>query len=240
MSVYTMSDLHLALGVDKPMDVFGKGWSDYMQRIRENWNNVVKREDTVVIGGDVSWAMYLDQCHPDFDYIQKLNGKKIILKGNHDYWWESITKLNKFVLDNGYDSIKFLYNNSYVVEDFVLCGTRGWLVPGDLRFKQDDDKAYNRELIRFELSATDMEQKVQTTEKQLTRVAVFHYPPFSKDGEFDSGVMTLLKKYKIQKCIYGHLHGKSCETAIEGDMDGIEFKLVSSDYMKFLPCNLNF
>ena len=113
MSVYTMSDLHLALGVDKPMDIFGKGWSDYMQRIEDNWNNLVKSEDTVIIGGDVSWAMYLDECHRDFDYIQKLNGIKIILKGNHDYWWESITKLKKFVNDNGYDSIKFLYNNSF-------------------------------------------------------------------------------------------------------------------------------
>ena len=240
MSVYTMSDLHLALGVDKPMDIFGKGWSDYMQRIEDNWNNLVKSEDTVIIGGDVSWAMYLDECNPDFDYIQKLNGTKIILKGNHDYWWESITKLKKFVADNNYDSIKFLYNNSYVVEDYVICGTRGWLVPGDSRFKLDDKKAYDRELIRFELSLTDMLNNIKSSQKPLTRVAVFHYPPFTKDGEFDEGVIELLKKYQIQKCIYGHLHGKSSEIAKEGEHHGITFKLVSSDYMKFLPCNLNF
>ncbi len=240
MSVYAMSDLHLALGVDKPMDIFGRGWSDYMQRIQTNWNSIVDGDDTVIIGGDVSWAMYLDECHADFDYIEHLNGKKIIAKGNHDYWWESTAKLNNFVHANGYGSISFLYNNSFVVENYAICGTRGWLLPGDDRFKQDDQKAYNRELIRFELSASHMLQNIQATNLPIERVAVFHYPPFTKSGEFDDAVVELLKKYGIQKCMYGHLHGKSSQTALEGEYDGIKYKLVSSDYMKFEPCNVNF
>ena len=240
MSVYAMSDLHLALGVDKPMDIFGKGWSDYMQRIQANWNSVVGDDDTVIVGGDISWAMYLDECHPDFEYIERLRGKKIILKGNHDYWWESVTKLNNFVKSNGYDSITFLYNNSYVVEKFVICGTRGWILPDDDRFKQDDQKAYDRELIRFELSASHMLENIKSYDKPLERVAVFHYPPFTKAGKFDEGVLELLKKYGIQKCIYGHLHGRSTDIAFEGEYDGIKYKLVSSDYMKFEPCNVNF
>ncbi len=240
MSVYAMSDLHLALGVDKPMDIFGKGWSDYMQRIQTNWNNIVRDDDIVIVGGDISWAMYLDECHPDFEYIEQLNGKKIILKGNHDYWWESSAKLNNFVSTNGYGSISFLYNNSFVAEGYAICGTRGWLLPDDERFKQDDQKAYDRELIRFELSASHMTESIKTIDRTLERVAVFHYPPFAKNGRFDEGLQQLLKKYSIQKCIYGHLHGKSSENAIEGEYDGIKYKLVSSDYMKFEPCNLNF
>lgn len=240
MSVYAMSDLHLALGVDKPMDVFGSGWSDYMQKIESNWNNTVNDEDTVIIGGDVSWAMYLGECYKDFSFIENLKGTKIISKGNHDYWWESITKLNRYVADNGFNSIKFMYNNSFIVEDYAICGTRGWLLPGDDRFKTDDKKAYDRELIRFEISLSDMLKSTEQTVKSYQKVAVFHYPPFDKNGVFDPGVCELLNKYNIKKCIYGHLHGKSTQTAIEGEHSGIKYKLVSSDYMKFQPCNLNF
>ena len=240
MSVYAMSDLHLALGVDKPMDIFGKGWSDYMQRIQTNWNNIVGDNDIVIVGGDVSWAMYLDECHQDFEYIERLKGKKIILKGNHDYWWESVTKLNNFVNSNGYGSISFLYNNSFVAENYAICGTRGWILPKDSRFKQDDQKSYDRELIRFELSASNMLENIKMSDSQLNRVAVFHYPPFTSTGEFDENVLELLKKYGIQKCIYGHLHGRSAVSAFEGEHDGIKYKLVSSDYMNFEPCNLNF
>ncbi len=240
MSVYAMSDLHLALSADKPMDVFGSGWSDYMQKIECNWNSTVCKEDTVIVGGDVSWAMYLDECHNDFAYLERLNGTKIILKGNHDYWWESVTKLNRFVENGGYGSIKFLYNNSYIIEDYAICGSRLWLVPGDDRFRADDQKAFDRELIRFELSANSMLSNIEKFGKECTRVAVFHYPPFSRGGEFDPVVIEMLKKFGIQKCIYGHLHGKSCEMAHCGVYEGIDFRLVSSDYMKFQPCNLNF
>ncbi len=240
MSVFAMSDLHLSLSADKPMDVFGRGWSDYMERIRTNWNNLVSAEDTVIIGGDVSWAMYLSQCKPDFDYIQALNGTKIISKGNHDYWWESITKLDKFVADNGYDSIKFMHNNSYIVENYGLCGARGWILPGNDQFKTDDRKMYERELIRLELSAQHLVTALTNRDDVSDRVAVLHYPPVDKEHIPDDGFHSVMKRYGITKCIYGHLHGRSCENAFNGEYDGIEYRLVSSDYMNFEPCNLNF
>ncbi len=240
MSVFAMSDLHLALSVDKPMDVFGGGWSDYMDRIRTNWNNTVAPGDTVIVGGDVSWAMYLGECKPDFDYINALNGTKIISKGNHDYWWESITKLNRFAEDNGYSTIKFMHNNSFVVENYAICGTRGWLLPGSDQFKSDDRKMYEREQVRLELSAQHMVENIGEAQCITEKVAVLHYPPVDKEQNPDEGFHSVMKKYGITKCIYGHLHGRSCENAFCGEYDGIKYRLVSSDYMKFQPCNLNF
>ena len=240
MSVFAMSDLHLSLSADKPMDVFGGGWSDYMDRIRTNWNEVVSPDDTVIIGGDVSWAMYLTQCKADFDYIEALNGVKIISKGNHDYWWESITKLDRFVADSGYTTIKFMHNNSYIIENYGICGTRGWLLPGSEQFKTDDRKMYDRELIRLELSAQHLISSLTDRDDVTERVAVMHYPPVDRSQQPDEGFHSIMKKYDITKCIYGHLHGRSCENALCGEVDGIKYRLVSSDYMKFLPCNLNF
>lgn len=238
MSVYAMSDLHLALSADKPMDVFGGRWNDYMERIMDNWNSLVSDEDTVLIGGDVSWAMYLGECKADFDYIEALNGTKIISKGNHDYWWESITKLNKYLADGGYKSIHFLHNNSYIVQDYGICGARGWTIPGSDSFKADDLRLYERELGRLELSAQDMDRHLQG--RDLVRVAMLHYPPVDKDGVVDPGFADVMQRYGISLCLYGHLHSHAAAGAFNGVVGGTEYRLVSSDYMNFIPYKLNF
>lgn len=237
MAIYAMSDLHLALSENKPMDVFGGRWNDYMERIKQNWNSLITCDDTVLIGGDVSWAMYLGECKADFDFIESLPGRKIISKGNHDYWWESITKLNKYVSDSGYKTISFLHNNSYVVENCGICGARGWVVPGSDSFRSDDVRFYEREKSRLTLSAQSLEE---CGISHTCRVAMLHYPPVTKDGELDCGFGEILKQYGISLCLYGHLHSQAAVGAFSGVVDGIEFRLVSSDYMNFVPYKLNF
>lgn len=237
MAIYAMSDLHLALSADKPMDVFGGRWNDYMERIKHNWNSLVTDEDTVLVGGDVSWAMYLAECKNDFDYIEALPGRKIISKGNHDYWWESITKLNKYVEENGYKTISFLHNNSYAAENCGICGARGWLTPGSDSFKTDDMRFYERELGRLELSAQSLDKTAKNAD---IRIAMLHYPPVDKEGAADPGFAGIMKKYGITLCLYGHLHSHAAAGAFNGVTDGIEYRLVSSDYMNFVPYKLNF
>ena len=237
MAIYAMSDLHLALSADKPMDIFGGRWNDYMERIKHNWSSLVTDEDTVLIGGDVSWAMYLAQCKDDFEFLELLPGKKIISKGHHDYWWESITKLNKYISDMGFGSVSFLHNNSYIVENCGICGARGWIVPGSDAFKSDDVKFYERELGRLALSAQSLDKFGDAAEY---RIAMLHYPPVNKDGEVDPGFGEILKKHNIDICLYGHLHSQACMGAFNGVADGVEYRLVSSDYMNFVPYKLNF
>ena len=152
MSVFAISDLHLALGIDKPMDIFGARWANYMERLESNWNNTVGENDYVLVPGDISWATYLEQAYRDFLFLDRLPGKKIISKGNHDYWWTTKSKLDKFVAENGFSSISFLHNNSYTVEKAAICGTRGWNMPGEAGFSDEDEKIYLRELQRLELS----------------------------------------------------------------------------------------
>lgn len=239
MSVYAMSDLHLAKSADKPMDVFGGRWSDYMERIEHNWNSLVTDEDTVLIGGDVSWAMYLSECKKDFDFIESLKGTKIISKGNHDYWWESITKLDNYVSDNGYSSIRFLHNNSYIVESYGICGARGWTIPSADSFRSDDIKFYEREIGRLSISASSLD-KLAKDRPDIKRVALLHYPPVGKDGRVDDGFADVMKQNGISLCLYGHLHSHAAKEAFNGVVDGIEYRLVSSDYMNFVPYKLNF
>ena len=148
MKIYTISDLHLSFGTDKPMNIFGKKWDHYEEKIEQNWRSKVKEEDVVILAGDFSWAMYLDEAIQDFAYLDRLPGKKIMLKGNHDYWWETLSKLNQFVEANGFHNIHFLYNNFYDVGDFVICGAKYW----QYEEGQDNDKIFNRELQRAKLS----------------------------------------------------------------------------------------
>ncbi len=236
MAVYTLSDLHLAKSIDKPMDIFGMGWAGYMDKIYENWQSTVNDGDTVIIGGDLSWAMYLDECKPDFDFIEGLNGNKVILKGNHDYWWESITKLNNYVESNGYKTMRFLHNNSYVAENVGIFGTRGWITPLFDNFKEADRKIYERELIRLELSYNHL-NTIKTD--GVTPVAVLHYPPVNKEGEVDAGFKAFFDKYNIKHCIYGHLHGLAGQSAFGGEICGVNFKIASADVLEFKPFKLD-
>lgn len=232
MSLYTISDLHLPLGIDKPMDIFGKTWENYVEKLFENWQRVVKDDDLVVLPGDFSWATYIEQSKKDFEFLDKLNGQKIILKGNHDYWWTTMNKLNTFVKDQNFHSIRFLQNNSFLYKDIAICGTRGWNFPSIENFSADDLKIYEREIQRLELSLKDS-QKYDHKEKFV----FIHYPPIAKNI-LSTRMSDLMKNYGVTKCIYGHLHAASHKNAVEGVVDGIEYKLVSCDYIQFTPYKL--
>ena len=232
MAIYAISDLHLALSVDKPMDVFGGRWTDYMDRLNENWKAVVGCEDTVIVPGDISWATYLDQACADFSFIDALPGRKVISKGNHDYWWTTKSKLDKFLSENGFKSIAFMHNNSYEAEDAVICGTRGWNMPGEDDFSAEDARIYQRELMRLELSL-----KSARPPEGGCIIAALHFPPFNSKGVF-SGFLDIMQRYEVKTCIYGHLHGEAGKKAVEGLYGGVEFRVVSSDHLGFTPVRL--
>jgi len=233
MALYSISDLHLPLGVDKPMDVFGGRWTNYVERIRENWLATVEADDYVVMPGDFCWAMKLSDSKKDFEYLDALPGKKILLKGNHDYWWDTVSKLNKFIGENYFSNIHFLQNNVFEYKDAAICGTRFWVCPGNTPFTEEDKKIYLRELGRAELS---LRAAAKLNPKQI--LFFTHYPPIRNENEPDAGFMEIMKRYNVSKVIYGHLHGDSCNTAFVGEKDGISYDLVSCDYMQFMPLKL--
>ncbi len=239
MAIFTMSDLHLSFESNKPMEVFGSAWDNYIRRIYENWHSTVSDNDTVIIGGDISWSMNLIDCKRDFEFLNNLPGKKLLFKGNHDYWWESMTKLNAFLDQNRFDTIEFMHNASAVCEDSIISGSRGWSLPADSGFGENDRKIYERELARLVLSFEDGKRKCSELDfNPKKRICVLHYPPFSKNGEIDQEILAILKKYEVTHCIYGHLHSKSTQNACEGKYENIMFNLVSSDHLKFTPIKL--
>lgn len=234
MALYTISDLHLPIGIDKPMDIFGSKWTNYVGRIRENWKNIVTDDDTVVLPGDFSWATYLEQSIPDFKFIEELPGKKILLKGNHDYWWETMTKLRNFLSDNGFETINFLQNNSFIYKSTAICGTRGWSYIGVGNTSDEDKRIYERELGRLELS---LQSALKQTPEKI--IAFMHYPPITPDAP-KSGFSEMLKKYNVSMCVYGHIHNAIYKNVAEGEYDGIKYMLASCDYRDFVPqkiCN---
>jgi predicted phosphohydrolase len=232
MSIFAIADLHLALGIDKPMDIFGGRWSNYMEKIKENWEKTVGEEDSVIIPGDVSWATYIDSAYEDFRYIEELPGKKIISKGNHDYWWTTSSKLNKYLEENDIKTISFMHNNAFMVEGLAVCGTRGWKCPGEDDFKKDDEKIYKREIERLELSI-----KAALKLQQEKKLVFMHYPPVTVKSRM-TGFVEVMNKYGITHCYYGHLHGEGIKGAIEGEFQGINLKLISADYLDFKPIRI--
>lgn len=232
MGIYAISDLHLALGIEKPMDIFGARWANYMEKLKKYWEDTISPDDYVIIPGDISWATYLDQAVADFRYIEALPGRKIISKGNHDYWWTTLSKLEQFLKKNNFTTIQFMHNNSFRVGDTVLCGTRGWKCPGDDDFSQEDSKIYNRELQRLELSL----KSISNADGACIIVSL-HYPPFNARREI-SGFVELMHRYGVKICIYGHLHGEGFRGAVTGIVEDIDFRFVSADYLDFRPINL--
>jgi len=226
LSIFAIGDLHLSFGVDKPMDIF-KGWENYTQLLYENWQQKVSDEDTVVICGDFSWAMTLDELKPDMEFLCSLKGKKVLLKGNHDYWWQTQKKLDNFIKENNFSNIEFLFNNTIVRENYALCGTRGWLLENK-SITENDRKIINRECGRLELSLKAGEQTA------LPIISFMHYPPVFDNYECE-GITELLKKYNVKKCFYGHIHGNGSMYSVFGEYDRIDYKLVSADNIKFSP-----
>ena len=218
MAIYALSDLHLSFGVkDKPMDIFGDKWNNYEKKIKENWNRVVKEEDTVVIAGDLSWAVYLEEALEDFNYLNELNGTKIILKGNHDYWWTTLNKMNEFLEKNNIKNVKFLHNNCYEIEDCIICGTRYWGYDEDTL---DNVKIFNREIGRARLSL----ESAKSISPNKNIIFVTHYPP-------DNNIIKCAKEYNVKYWIYGHVHSNYEENLVK--IEGIDTFLTSGDYLNF-------
>lgn len=224
MALYAMGDLHLCLGAPKPMDIFGGAWVGYMEKLKEGLK-VLTPEDTLVLMGDLSWALDLASSQADFAWINAIPGKKIILKGNHDYWWSTQAKFTKFCQENGFQDLYLLNNNCYEYEDVAICGTRGWFFEEE-KSGQHDEKVFRRELMRLEASLK------AAGEKQ--KLVFLHYPPRYK-GYTCREILDLLEKYEVRQCFYGHLHGGSHKLAMEGTWDGIEYRLLSADYLGFRP-----
>lgn len=229
MSIYVIGDLHLSFSTNKPMDIFGNNWEKHEEKIKNDWLNKVNENDTVILPGDFSWATYLEDTYKDFEFLNSLPGKKILLKGNHDYWWTTVTSMNKFIKEKGFKNIFFLYNNAYLVEDKLITGTRGWINS----WKANDNyKILKRENDRLKLS---IENGIKQFGNNKEIISFIHYPPFYKEDNIPEEIdfIKTLKKYNIKKCFYAHLHSDSHKEAIEGIKDEIEYKLVSSDYLKF-------
>ncbi len=224
MSLFAIGDPHLSFSCDKPMDIF-KGWDDYVTRLQNNWNGIVTDADTVVIPGDISWAMSLSGAKKDFEFINNLNGNKIILKGNHDYWWNTMTKMNSFLSENEFDTIKILHNNSYKIGDFCVVGTRGWFYDDTC---EADKKVLLREAGRLQLS-------IDEAKKLGGEVIVFlHYPPISATQKCDE-ILNVLLKNDIKRCYFGHLHGFVAPENANLEYENIKFTLVSADKLNFCP-----
>lgn len=221
--IYGIADLHLDHTGAKCMSVFGKSWHDYENKIFNNWVELVKEDDTVLVPGDISWGLKLEDAYEDLLRLDRLPGKKIILKGNHDYWWQSLKKLKSLNLK----SIEFLQNNSFVVENYNIAGTRGWCSRDSAEFNDGDEVVYKRELIRLKLS-------LDSIKNNYPIIVILHYPPFNRDrtlNEFGK----ILEEYRVNTCLYGHLHSEGLSSVVEGIINSIEYRCISSDYLSFRP-----
>lgn len=230
MSLFALSDTHLSLYNDKPMDVFGNRWQSYMKKLDAGWRAVVTERDTVVIAGDVSWGISLEEAKRDLLYIDSLPGQKIISKGNHDYWWSTSAKISAFFEENGIKTIRILHNNAIKVDNFAVCGTRGWFSEGKNAPREADfDKIVAREAGRLELSLKAADSLEDVDEK----VVFLHFPPIYKDYVCDP-IVDVLLKYNVKRVFYGHIHGVyDLPHTIEHK--GITFCITSADYLNFVP-----
>lgn len=229
MSIYVIADLHLSFSSNKPMDIFGENWGQHDEKMKMSWLRKVREEDYIILPGDFSWATYLEDTKSDFAYLNGLPGTKILLKGNHDYWWTTLARMRNFIQDNKFKNIDFLYNNSYCIEDKVIVGTRGW----NILDNENSSKMIKRESARLEMSIKDGLEKYGTNKEMIV---FLHYPPITlntiRRNEANDFVR-VLKKYNIKRCYYGHLHGNSYKDAVVGEINGIEYKLISADYLGF-------
>ncbi len=224
MKIFTIADLHLSLDGTKPMDIF-PGWENYVERIRENWEKLIGPDDTVVLAGDLSWGMSLEQALVDFRFLETLPGNKLIVKGNHDYWFSTLSKMNRFFEQNGLNSLKIIHNNCAEVGEIAVCGSRGWMLDSA---EEHNHKVYLREAGRLEAS---LKEGAKTGKEP---VAFLHYPPVYQNNCCEE-MLEAMRRYGVKRCFYGHIHGSSAQYAFQGEYGGIHFRLVSADYLKFTP-----
>lgn len=227
MKVFAISDLHLSGSQNKPMDIFGDRWKDYTNVLRENWKQVVSEEDIVVIAGDISWAMQLNDAKVDLEWIDSLAGNKVILRGNHDYWWNSLTKVRSAA-----GSMRVLQNDAYKIGDYIFCGSRGWILPSNKSFKSDDEKIYNRELLRLKLSL-DSAKRLQGNNEKI--IVAMHFPPL--DVSPDKNFEELFIRYGVDTVLYGHIHGIKLENPLR-IVNGINYYITSCDVLNFMPLRI--
>ncbi len=224
MSLFAIGDLHLSFGVNKQMDIFS-GWECYQQRLEENWRETIEKTDTVVIAGDISWGMTLEQAKKDFAFLESLPGQKILMKGNHDYWFSTRKKAEDFFVQEGFSSLQILFNNAFEYQDISICGTRSWInEPG----QPQEQKVMDREVGRMKLSLSQARQQP---------LVFLHYPPLYRNNSFDK-MIDLLQEYQVKEVYYGHLHEKACHYAVQGEIDGIRYRLISADYLQFKPLKI--
>lgn len=224
MHIYAIGDLHLSGEPPaKPMEIFGEHWRGHKEKIKQHWLEAVTPEDTVIVCGDISWAMSLEGAAQDLDWLAQLPGRKLLLRGNHDYWWTSLAKMQKRFGEH----FEFLQNGCIMVGDIAICGTRGWILPSAENFTPEDEKIYKREAIRLELSL-----QAAAKEQPTSIITAFHYPPLFAPTE-ETVFTELLEKYNVQHCVYGHIHGENHVITFEGERDGINYKLVSCDTQGF-------
>lgn len=231
MSLFVIGDLHLALNEDKPMNIFGDNWLNHDEKIKKDWESKVTEKDTVILVGDFSWSMHLKDTTKDFEFLNSLPGKKILLKGNHDLWWTTVTNMKNFLKENNFQNIDFLHNNSFLIENKIITGTRGWTL--NTEETEDSKKIIKRECMRLKMS---IEQGIKLYGEDKEIIVFMHYPPItninvSKNETTD--FMKIMMDYNIKRCFYGHLHGNSIKDAVEENINGIELKLISSDGLDF-------
>ena len=226
MALYAIGDTHLSLTSDKPMDVFGGGWEGHVDKLRAGFAQV-EPEDTVVLCGDLSWAMSLEEGRKDLAFLDALPGRKLLLKGNHDYWWNTVAKMNAFFQANGFDRLHVLHNNCAFYDDTALCGTRGWFF--EEKAAPQSEKVFKRELIRLEASLKAAGER--------EKLCFLHYPPLYQ-GYRCQEIIDLLERYGVKTCCYGHLHGGSHRLAVTGRQGSVEYRLVAADYVGFTPVKL--
>ena len=234
MSLFSIADLHLSLSTDKPMDKFGSRWISHADKIEKNWRSIVSDTDTVVVPGDISWGMSLEESRADLAFIDSLPGRKLIGKGNHDYWWSTMSKMKAFVQKEGFSTIDFLYNNAYVCEDYIVCGTRGWYVEERLQNERDNAdyaKIVAREAARLRMSLT--EAISLQTEDVMPILVYLHFPPVFRSFVCRE-LVDVMHEFSVRHCYFGHIHGVY-DAPRSTDFEGISMTMISADFLNFVP-----
>lgn len=232
MAIYAIGDLHLSFKENKPMDIFGENWKNHEEKIKKNWIENINDDDIVILPGDFSWAMHLEDTELDFKYLNELPGKKILIKGNHDYWWQTVTKMKELLKQINVKNVDFLNNTAIQYDNSLIIGTKGY----NYSEQEKNEKLKNRELIRLNISIDYARENFDYENNE--KICFFHYPPITKNtvqNNQTNEFIELLKSNGVHKCVYAHLHGFSQIVAFNGTYQGIEFKLVSSDYLNFIP-----